>query len=184
VAPRLSVAVQEADFDVAALQDALLQGGGQEGAVAAFTGYVRTANEGRAVRSMLLEHYPGMTERSIGEILEQAAGRWPLQSVAVVHRVGRLAAGDRIVWVGVAAAHREAAFQACEFVMDYLKTRAPFWKKEEGPEGEHWVDARCSDDARAARWSNSLDRSPDTGHVGHGTIRSGKTHKTHSGETK
>ncbi len=169
-APRLSVAVQEADFDIAALQEALLQGGGQEGAVAAFTGYVRSANEGGAVRGMLLEHYPGMTERSIGEILAQAAGRWPLLAAAVVHRVGWLAAGERIVWVGVAAAHRGAAFQACEFVMDYLKTRAPFWKKEQGPEGEHWVEARCADDTRAARWSNSLDRGADTGGAGQGTM--------------
>ncbi len=170
---RLSVAIQEADFDIAALQEALLQGEAQEGAVAAFTGYVRSANEGRVVGGMLLEHYPGMTERSIGEILAQAAGRWPLLAAAVVHRVGRLAAGERIVWVGVAATHRAAAFQACEFVMDYLKTRAPFWKKEQGPEGEHWVEARCSDDARAARWSSSLDRGAHTGSAGQGTMRAG-----------
>ncbi len=99
-----------------------------------------------------LEHYPGMTEGSITQILEQAAERWPLLAASVVHRVGKLAMGDQIVWVGVASAHREAAFSACEFIMDYLKTRAPFWKKELGPEGEHWVSARQHDSSRAARW--------------------------------
>lgn len=181
-APRLSVSIREADFDIADLQHALLQGAAQEGAVVAFTGYVRAANEGRAVRGMLLEHYPGMTERSIGEILEQAAARWPLLAVAVVHRVGRLAAGERIVWVGVAAAHREAAFQTCEFVMDYLKTRAPFWKKEQGPDGAHWVEARCSDIERAAAWSNSLDQAADTGSAGHVTIHPRAAGKDRSGE--
>lgn len=150
--PPLAVCVQEADFDPGALQAALLAGGADEGAVATFTGYVRRSNEGDAVASMRLEHYPGMTEKSIGAIMAEAAQRWPLLAASVVHRVGLLAPGDRIVWVGVSSAHRAAAFSACEFIMDYLKTGAPFWKKEVGPAGERWVSARASDDERAGRW--------------------------------
>ncbi len=153
--PALRVSVQSADFDVAALQDDLLSGGHDEGAVAAFTGYVRVANDGRQLLAMELEHYPGMTESSIEAIIDEAAERWPLLSASVVHRVGRLKPGDRIVWVGVASAHRAAAFDACEFIMDYLKTRAPFWKREVGEQGATWVDARASDDRRATRWSES-----------------------------
>lgn len=151
----IRVLVQEADFDIAQLQSALLAGLSDEGAVATFTGYVRRANEQRAVTTLELEHYPGMTEASIRDIAQQAVARWPLLAVSVVHRVGVLNTGAQIVWVGVASAHREAAFSACEFIMDFLKTRAPFWKKERGPAGEHWVDARHSDDARAARWVDS-----------------------------
>ncbi len=151
----MTVSVQEADFDVAALQEALLAGAQQEGAVAAFTGYVRRSNEQRRVESMELEHYPGMTENSITDILQQAADRWPLFAASVVHRVGKLAPGDRIVWVGVSSTHREAAFNACEFIMDYLKTRAPFWKKELGPDGGHWVSAREADTSRATRWQDN-----------------------------
>ena len=158
LSPRLAVSVQEADFDVAALQQQLLAGAQQEGAVATFTGYVRVAGERQAVATMELEYYPGMTERSIEGILQEAAGRWPLLAASVVHRVGRLRAGDRIVWVGVASAHRAAAFSACEFLMDYLKDRAPFWKKEIGPDGSHWVDARSEDNARAARWKDPAGR--------------------------
>lgn len=148
----LLVSVQEADFDIAALQRQLLAGAQQEGAVASFTGYVRASNEQRSVYTMELEHYPGMTEKSIQQILEEATARWPLLAASVVHRVGRLAPGEQIVWVGVASAHREAAFSACEFLMDYLKTRAPFWKKETGPDGAHWVAARSTDSERASRW--------------------------------
>ena len=148
----LAVSVQTEDFDVAALQRDLLAGAHAEGAVACFTGYVRAANVGQSVSVMELEHYPGMTESSIVNILEQAGGRWPLLAASVVHRVGRLLAGDQIVWVGVASAHREAAFSACEFIMDYLKNEAPFWKREEGPQGSQWVEARTEDSARAARW--------------------------------
>jgi molybdopterin synthase catalytic subunit len=148
----LSVSVQEADFDPAQLQRNLLAGKYLEGAVACFTGYVRASNEQREVAGMSLEHYPGMTEKSILEILQQAAGRWPLLAAGVVHRVGDLRPGDQIVWVGVASSHREAAFAACEFTMDYLKTRAPFWKRETGPDGGRWVDARETDDDRAERW--------------------------------
>lgn len=150
--PVITVKVQEADFDVARLQTALLGGAWAEGAVATFTGYVRRDNEDRQVDQLELEHYPGMTERSIAAIVEQAAGRWPLLAASVVHRVGKLAPGEQIVWVGVASTHRESAFCACEFIMDYLKTRAPFWKKETASGGQHWVAARATDSERAARW--------------------------------
>jgi molybdopterin synthase catalytic subunit len=153
--PALAVSVQLADFDVADLQRRLLSGSTEEGAVASFTGYVRGAAGDGRLQSMELEHYPGMTERSIRDILERACGRWPLLAASVVHRVGRLAAGEQIVWVGVASAHREAAFSACEFIMDYLKNEAPFWKKEEGPQGAHWVEARAGDRARAERWGDT-----------------------------
>ena len=147
------VAVQEKDFDIAELEASILGGAHEEGAVASFTGYVRRVNEGRHIEALTLEHYPEMTERSIEQILQQAGRRWPLLAAGVVHRVGTLSPGDKVVWVGVSSGHREAAFQACEFVMDYLKTRAPFWKKEQGPDGAKWVSARGSDDARAARWN-------------------------------
>jgi molybdopterin synthase catalytic subunit len=152
VVPPFQVRVQQPDFDAGELQRLLLRGAQEEGAVVTFTGYVRGDNACRIIETMALEHYPGMTEASIGEILEQAAGRWPVLAAAVVHRVGLLRRGEQIVWVGVAAAHREAAFSACEFIMDYLKTRAPFWKKEVGPAGAHWVEARASDRDRAGRW--------------------------------
>ena len=150
----INVSVQEADFDVAKLQLSLLAGSSAEGAVATFTGYVRGDNETRQVSILALEHYPGMTERSIVEIISQARDRWPLFAATVVHRVGRLYPGDQIVWVGVSSSHREAAFNACEFIMDYLKTQAPFWKKETGSEGENWVSAKVGDHSRVARWSN------------------------------
>jgi molybdopterin synthase catalytic subunit len=150
----LAVSVQAEDFDTGELQRELLAGAQREGAVATFTGYVRSANTGREVHSMELEHYPGMTQNSIQAILERACERWPLLAASVVHRVGRLQPGDQIVWVGVAATHREASFSACEFIMDYLKNEAPFWKKEEGPQGSSWVEARTSDKGRADRWDN------------------------------
>ena len=148
----VAVAVGEEDFDVSALQASLLAGASEEGAVVAFTGYVRNANEQRQVTTLELEHYPGMTESSIEVIIDEAASRWSLCGASVVHRVGKLAPGDQIVWVGVSSEHREAAFSACEFIMDYLKTRAPFWKKEVGPDGENWVSERKGDAGRAARW--------------------------------
>jgi len=151
----LMVAIQAEDFDVARLQQELLSGTASEGALVSFTGYVRSTNDNRNVHTMELEHYPGMTEKSIHEILGEAAGRWPVFAAGVVHRIGPLKPGDQIVWVGVTSSHREAAFAACEFIMDYLKTRAPFWKKELGPDGGSWVDARESDDDRASRWHNS-----------------------------
>lgn len=148
----LRVQVDEAVFDTVALQSELLRGECEEGGVVAFTGYVRAQNASRDVSTLELEHYPGMTEKSIQAILHEAAERWPLQAAIVVHRIGRLAPGEPIVWVGASSAHREAAFAASEFIMDYLKTRAPFWKKELGPQGERWVDARATDEARADRW--------------------------------
>ena len=146
------VRVQEADFDVGAELSALTQARNDVGAVASFVGLVRDANDGSPVRGMTLEHYPGMTEKALTDICAQADARWDLQDIVVIHRVGRLVPGDRIVLVGVASAHRGEAFDACAFIMDYLKTRAPFWKREETPEGPRWVEARASDDAAAGRW--------------------------------
>ncbi|MDI6749455.1 MAG: molybdopterin synthase catalytic subunit MoaE [Rhodocyclaceae bacterium] len=142
------VSVQEADFDVGAEVAALSAGDPEAGAVASFVGLVR----GGEVHAMTLEYYPGMTEDALAEIVAQAKARWQLRRVRVIHRVGRLLPLDRIVFVGVASSHRHDAFAACEFIMDYLKTRAPFWKKEETPAGSRWVDARESDDLAAARW--------------------------------
>ncbi|MBN7798831.1 molybdenum cofactor biosynthesis protein MoaE [Parahaliea mediterranea] len=147
----MRVQVQAGDFDVAALQRALLFD--DAGAVVTFTGYVRKGVEGEpAVTAIELEHYPGMTEHSIEVIAREAVERWSLKGVSVVHRIGHLPVGAQIVWVGASATHRGDAFAGCEFVMDYLKTRAPFWKKEYGDFGERWVCARDSDEARAARW--------------------------------
>lgn len=142
------VSVQEADFDVGAEVAALSAGDPEAGAVASFVGLVR----GGEVHAMTLEYYPGMTEDALAEIVAQAKARWQLRRVRVIHRVGRLLPLDRIVFVGVSSSHRHDAFAACEFIMDYLKTRAPFWKKEETPAGSRWVDARESDDLAAARW--------------------------------
>lgn len=149
------VRVQEADFDTGRELDALTSGRRDVGALASFTGLVRDANDGLGVSAMTLEHYPGMTEKALHEICAQAAGRWNILDVLVIHRVGALKPGDRIVLVGVTSAHRGEAFAACEFIMDYLKTRAPFWKKESTPEGERWVDARASDDLAADKWGST-----------------------------
>ncbi len=147
------VTIQEKDFSIEQLEADLLQAAGVgAGASVAFTGYVRDANTGDDVLAMELEHYPGMTEKSIAAIIDEAFERWSLLGAKVVHRVGRLQPGERIVYVGVAAAHRREAFAACEFIMDYLKTRAPFWKKESTCDGERWVEARSSDTAAAQRW--------------------------------
>lgn len=154
----MRVSVQEADFDVGAETEALATGRADVGAVASFVGYVRAdklAGESaaeQAVSAMTLEHYPGMTEKSLEAIVAEAESRWSLLGVRVIHRFGRLVPGDRIVFVGVAGSHRGEAFAACEFIMDYLKTRAPFWKKEDTPEGGRWVDAREADDAAAEKW--------------------------------
>ncbi|WIM06042.1 MAG: molybdopterin synthase catalytic subunit MoaE [Candidatus Nitricoxidivorans perseverans] len=142
------VSIQEADFDAGAEIAALTAGDLSAGAVASFVGLVR----GGEVASMTLEHYPGMTEKALSEIVAEAKSRWRLLAVRVIHRVGRLLPGDRIVFVAVSSSHRHEAFAACEFIMDYLKTRAPFWKKEETDGGGRWVDARESDDAAADRW--------------------------------
>lgn len=123
------------------------------GAVASFIGTVRDMNEGSSVSGLTLEHYPGMTESSIEAIIDQAESRWPLYSVRVLHRVGPMLPADQIVFVGVSSAHREAALEACAFIMDYLKTQAPFWKKESTPDGHRWVDARASDEQALQKWT-------------------------------
>ncbi len=157
------VRVQREDFDVGAELDAMRREAGV-GAIASFVGVVRDVNESGGahadVGALTLEHYPGMTERSIEAICEQAMTRWTLRDTMVVHRVGTLAPTDRIVLVAVSSAHRGDAFAACAFVMDYLKAQAPFWKKETTPEGERWVEARASDEAAAARWAPDAPR-PD-----------------------
>ena len=149
--PRVSV--QEADFDVGAEIAALTANDPRAGAVASFVGLVRDINDGEGVSEMTLEHYPGMTEKALSEIVDQALARWDLYRVRVIHRVGRLLPCERIVLVAVSSAHRGEAFAACEFIMDYLKTKAPFWKREVTPSGARWVDAREDDDAAAARWA-------------------------------
>jgi len=152
----MSVSVREADFDAGAEITALTAGTAAAGAVASFVGLVRADKVGAggtaAVQAMTLEHYPGMTEKALEDIVAQARGRWQLLGVRVIHRVGRLLPGERIVFVGVASSHRHDAFAACEFIMDYLKTQAPFWKNEETPGGGRWVDARAADDAALDRW--------------------------------
>ena len=150
MAPR--VAIQTADFDLGAEVAALRAGDGGVGAVASFIGTVRDRSDGSAVSAMELEHYPGMTERAIEAMIDEAMQRFPIRAARVVHRVGPLRLGEQIVLVAVSSAHRGAAFQACEFLMDYLKTQAPFWKKDTTPEGSRWVDARVADDAALARW--------------------------------
>jgi molybdopterin synthase catalytic subunit len=146
------VTIQQEDFDLSAEVAALRAGDAGVGAVASFVGTVRDRHAGSGVSSMELEHYPGMTERAIETMLDEARRRFDIRGVRVIHRVGRLAPGDQIVLVAVSSAHRGQAFQACEFLMDYLKTQAPFWKKEQGPDGARWVDARAADDAALARW--------------------------------
>lgn len=151
----MSVSVQQEAFDVAAEIAALGAGEPSIGAIASFVGLVRDVNGDASVSSMTLEHYPGMTERALEEIVDAAHSRWKLARVRVIHRYGPLSPGDGIVLVLVASAHRGEAFAACEFIMDYLKTRAPFWKKEVGTGGPgtaRWVDARETDDSAAARW--------------------------------
>ena len=149
------VEIREGDFDLAAEVAALRAGDGSVGAVVAFVGTVRDRNDGNAVASLELEHYPGMTEAAIEAMVDEATRRFEVRAVRVVHRVGVLAPLAQIVLVAVTAAHRGQAFQACEFLMDYLKTQAPFWKKEAGPDGVRWVDARVADDAALARWGIS-----------------------------
>ena len=147
------VRVQEAPFDAGQEILALTKGRRDVGAVATFIGCVRDLNEGASVSRMTLEHYPGMTERALAGICAEAAQRWNLLDTRVVHRVGPLDPGEAIVLVAVSSAHRGEAFAACEFIMDFLKTRAPFWKKEDTPAGARWVEARAADDDAAARWT-------------------------------
>ena len=152
--PRVSIQTQ--DFDVSAELAALRAQDARVGAVCCFVGTVRDRNEGDAVASMELEHYPGMTEKAIEAMIDAALARFALYGVRVIHRVGLLQPLEQIVLVAVTSAHRGESFQACEFLMDYLKTQAPFWKKEQTPQGARWVDARVSDDAAMARWGLQL----------------------------
>ena len=149
----MPVRVQTEDFDLSTEVAALRAGDARIGAVAAFVGLVRDINDGAGVSEMTLEHYPGMTEKALEAIVTEAKGRWALFDALVIHRVGPLQPTDQIVLVAVTSAHRGEAFAACEFIMDYLKTRAPFWKREVTPEGARWVDARETDDSAAARWN-------------------------------
>jgi molybdopterin synthase catalytic subunit len=146
------IRIQEKDFDISTEVAALRQGDPRVGAVVSFLGTVRDMNEGSEVQELTLEHYAGMTEKALEEILSQAKSRWDIYQALVIHRIGPLLPEDQIVLVAVTSAHRGEAFAACEFIMDYLKTAAPFWKKENTPEGARWVDARVTDDAAMARW--------------------------------
>ena len=148
----MAVRIQTGDFDAGVEIAALRRSNPKIGAVASFIGVCRDVNDGGAVTKMTLEHYPGMTEKALEKIVAQAKARWKVMDVLVVHRVGELKPADQIVLVVVAGGHRGEAFAACEFIMDYLKTRAPFWKKEETPQGPRWVEARASDDDAAQRW--------------------------------
>ncbi|HVR94810.1 MAG TPA: molybdopterin synthase catalytic subunit MoaE [Casimicrobiaceae bacterium] len=148
----MAVRIQEQDFDVSSELATLRAGDTRVGAVATFTGLVRDLNDAAQVSTLTLEHYPGMTEKALAQIVDDAKQRWDIYDALVIHRVGPLKPGDQIVFVAVTSAHRGESFAACQFIMDYLKTRAPFWKKEQTPEGERWVEARASDEDAAARW--------------------------------
>jgi len=149
-----AIRVQAEDFDVGA-ELARMRANRAIGAIASFVGLVRDVNEGAAVRELTLEHYPGMTEKALEDIVAQANRRWELLDVIVIHRVGTMQPTEQIVFVAVASAHRGEAFAACEFIMDYLKTQAPFWKQEQTPAGSRWVEARATDDAAAQRWQEA-----------------------------
>ena len=149
----MPIRIQEADFDISTEIAELRRGDPRIGAVVTFLGTVRDMNDGSAVKGMTLEHYPGMTEKALQEIIDQAKVRWDIYQTLVIHRVGPMQPEEQIVLVAVTSAHRGEAFAACEFIMDYLKTAAPFWKKEDTPEGGRWVDARVSDEAAMARWT-------------------------------
>ena len=148
----MAVRVQTEDFDVGAEIAALRRGNPRIGAVASFVGIVRDVNDGGTVQAMTLEHYPGMTERQLEKLEAEARRRWTLNDVLIVHRYGTLLPGDRIVLVATTSSHRQAALESCEFLIDWLKTKAPFWKKEQTPEGARWVEARAADDIAAERW--------------------------------
>jgi len=153
------VSIQTQDFNLAMEVDALRQSDKRVGAVCTFTGTVRDSNDGLSVSSMELEHYPGMTEKAIEAMIDEALIRFDIFGARVVHRVGFLQPLDQVVMVAVTSAHRGESFKACEFLMDYLKTQAPFWKKEQTPEGARWVDARVTDDAALAKWGIELKNS-------------------------
>jgi molybdopterin synthase catalytic subunit len=155
MAANVTIRIQEADFDVGREIAALTAGRTDIGAVVTFSGICRGSEGDEAIAALTLEHYPGMAEAEIARHTETAMSRWPLTGVSVIHRVGRIEPGENIVLVLAASAHRQAAFQAAEFLMDYLKANAPFWKREEKPEGSNWVDAHSHDDDAAARWTKS-----------------------------
>ncbi|MBF0674909.1 molybdopterin synthase catalytic subunit MoaE [Pseudomonas sp.] len=148
----MAVRVQKEAFDGGAELNALHADHTGIGAVVGFVGYMRDFNDGQDVAGMFLEHYPGMTEKALAKIVVEAEARWPLLKVEIIHRVGALQPGEPIVFVGTASAHRQAAFESCDFIMDYLKTRAPFWKREDTAEGQRWVEGRDSDQEAAGRW--------------------------------
>ena len=151
----VTIRIQEADFDIAQEISALTKGRTDIGAVVTFSGICRGTEAGDQVAALTLEHYPGMAEAEIARHAETAISRWPLNGLTVIHRVGRIAPGENIVLVLTASAHRQAAFQAAEFLMDYLKANAPFWKREESQKGTSWIEAHDHDDAAAARWTKS-----------------------------
>ena len=151
-AAKSEVAVQTEDFDLAHEIKLLREASRETGAVATFQGLVSDLNEGDRVTTLTLEHYPGMTEKSLQKIIDEAKEKWPLLAVKVIHRVGKLEVTDQIVFVGTSSRHRQAAFDACQFIMDYLKTDAPFWKKEVTDKGDRWVEARDSDTEAKAKW--------------------------------
>lgn len=151
----MAVRVQTEDFDISAEIRALRAGRTDVGAVASFIGVMRDFNDGSGVSELTLEHYPGMTEKALQQIVDEAQVRWKLTDALVVHRVGRMTPADQIVLVVALGAHREPALEACAFIMDFLKTRAPFWKKEQTPAGERWVESRAADDRAAGRWQGA-----------------------------
>jgi molybdopterin synthase catalytic subunit len=146
------IAIQQADFDIGAQYQRLVQAAPNAGSIVLFSGRVREFSEQKNISALFIEHYPGMTERVLSEVAEEACQRWPLLSVTIIHRVGTLLAGDNIVLAGVASEHRAAAFEAAQYIMDLLKSRATLWKKEIQPDAENWVAAKSSDDAAANRW--------------------------------
>src|SRR5438445_11238647 len=150
-----TIRIQQVDFDVAQEIAALTKGRTDVGAVVSFSGICRGSENGEPITALTLEHYPGMAEAEIMRHAEDAMARWPLQGLTVIHRFGRITPGENIVLVITASSHRQAAFEAAEFLMDYLKTSAPFWKREESAEGSGWVEARTHDDAAAARWTKT-----------------------------
>jgi molybdopterin synthase catalytic subunit len=152
---KLSIRIQQEDFEVAREIAALTKGHSDIGAVVTFSGICRGSENGAAVTALTLEHYPGMAEAEIARHADIAMSRWPLTGIRIVHRVGRIAPGENIVLVVTASQHRQAAFEAAEFLMDYLKANAPFWKRVEGADGASWIDSRDHDDAAAARWTKS-----------------------------
>ncbi len=154
----ISIKVQTDDFDVAQEYAALREDNTQDGAIVFFAGLVRDMNQGKNVTGLFLEHYPAMTEKALANIVDQACERWPLSRVRVIHRVGQLHISDQIVFVAVSSCHREAAFDACHFIMDFLKNQAPFWKKETTQQGDHWVKALAKDEASLKKWNAPHDR--------------------------